>query len=173
MIKKAIVLDKTKKEINFKQKSIIQALGVSNFSLLEIYSDKNVKIQDEISTEDEILKRITYKELTTIAKKELYKAIESIVTNNESYFVDFFNNAKPISIRRHQLDLLPMIGKKHRMALLDYMKKHGKFKTFKDIDKIEMMPNPKHLIITRIIEEIENPSEIKYFLFTKPFSKKY
>lgn len=173
MLKEAIVLDKTQREVQFKQTNIIFCLGVSNFALLEMYSDKNVKIQEIISTENEIVKRIKYNKLTNIAKKELERAIEKIVLENENKFVNFFNNAKPISIRRHQLDLLPMIGKKHKIALFEYLKKNGPFKSFEDIKKIEMMPDPIKIIVSRIIEEIEGGTDIKYYLFTMPYLKKY
>ena len=66
--KEAIVLDRATKEIQFKQTPIIQCIGVSNFSLLELYSDETPKLQDKISTEDKPIKRITYDKLTTIAK---------------------------------------------------------------------------------------------------------
>jgi putative nucleotide binding protein len=171
-MKEAIVLDKTKKEIRFKQTSIIQCLGTSNFSLLEIIGDFDVKIQEKIDTNDQFVKRITYDRLTTIAKKELEKAIEGIILENKERFVNFFNNAKPIGTRRHQLDLLPLIGKKHRMAILDRLHKQGPFKSFEDIKKIEMMPNPVHVIIERIIEEIQNGPEEKYHLFTMPYLKR-
>ena len=172
MMKEAIVLDRTKKEIQYKQTPIIQCLGTSNFSILEIIGDYDVKIQEKINTEDKIVKRITYDKLTTIAKKELEKAIEVVILENNERFVNFFNNAKPIGIRRHQLDLLPLIGKKHRMAILEHIDRNGPFKSFEDIKKIEMMPNPVHTIIERVIEEIKNGPEEKYHLFTMPYIKK-
>jgi putative nucleotide binding protein len=171
--KEAIVLDRATKEIQFKQTPIIQCIGVTNFSLLEMYSDETPKLQETISTEDKPIKRITYDKLTTIAKKELEKAIETIVSNNQERFVNFFNNARPINARRHQLDLLPMIGKKHRMALIEYLEKNGPFKTFEDLKKIELFPDPAKIIVNRVLIEIENNEEEKYFLFTIPIIKKF
>ncbi len=170
-MKKAIVLDKTKKEIRYKQTSIIQCLGTSNFSLLEIIGETDIKIQETIDTTDMLVKRISYDRLTTIAKKELERAIEDTILKNKERFINFFNNAKPIGTRRHQLDLLPLIGKKHRMAILEKLKKE-KFTCFEDIRKIEMMPDPIHIIVERIIEEIKNGPEEKYHLFTMPYLKK-
>ncbi len=171
-MKEAIVLDKTKKERQYRQISIIQCIGSSNFSLLEITGEEKVKIQEKISTEDQNVKRITYNKLTSIAKKELEKAIETIVLENKEKFVNFFNNAKPIGTRRHQLDLLPLIGKKHRMAILEHLNKKGKFTSFDDFKQITMMPDPVHVIVERIIEEIMNETEEKHHLFTMPFLKK-
>ena len=171
--KEAIVLDKLNKEIKFKQTPIIQSISTSNFSLLEIIcdSDKSVKIFDTISTEDQIVRRITYDRLTDTSKKELEKAIETIVLTNTNKFVDFFNTAKPIGLRRHQLDLLPMIGVKHRMAILEHLKKHGKFTSFDDIRKIEMLPDPVNIITNRVLEEIKEGQNNKFNLFTVPFLK--
>ncbi|MDD3178090.1 MAG: DUF655 domain-containing protein [Candidatus ainarchaeum sp.] len=169
MIKEAIVLDKLKKEIKFKHTSVIQCIGLSNFSILEIISDKDVKPQEIINTENQIVRRINYSKMTINAKRELEKAIETIVIKNESKFVNFFNIAKPIGLRRHQLDLLPMIGKKHRMAIIQHIKEKGKFKSFKEINDIEMLPDPVKVIVNRIIDEIEGGPDIKYNLFTIPF----
>jgi putative nucleotide binding protein len=170
--KEAIVLDKLKKEIKFKQTPVIQCIGTSNFSLLEIISDDNVKIQDKINTENKIIRKIPYNKLSNTAKKEIEKAIETIVLENTDKFVEFFNNAKPIGLRRHQLDLLPMIGKKHRMEIIEYIRKKGKFKSINEIKEIEMMPDPIKIIVNRILDEIIGGPEIKYNLFTIPFYKK-
>lgn len=169
MIKKeAIVLDKLKKDIKFKQTEIIQCIGTSNFSLLEIVSDMQVKHQEKISTDDLIVRRINYSRLSSEGKKELEKAVETIVLENPTKFVNFFNNAKPIGLRRHQLDLLPMIGVKHRMAIIEHIKKKGKFTSFDDIRNIEMMPDPVKVVVNRVIDEIMDGEEIKYNLFTMP-----
>jgi len=171
--KEAIVLDRATKEIQFKQTPIIQCIGVTNFSLLEMYSDETPKLQEIISTEDKPIKRIAYDKLTTIAKKELEKAIETIVLNNQERFVAFFNNARPINARRHQLDLLPMIGKKHRMALMEHLEKKGPIKTLDELKNIELFPDPVKVIINRVITEIENNQDEKFFLFTIPIIKKF
>ena len=171
--KEAIVLDKATREVQFKQTPVIQCIGVTNFSLLEIYSDESPKLQEVICTDEKIVKRITFDKLTTIAKKELEKAVETIVLNNQEKFVNFFNNARPINARRHQLDLLPMIGKKHRMALIEYLEKNGSIKELGDLKKIELFPDPIKVIVNRIIIEIENNEEEKYFLFTMPIIKKF
>ncbi len=173
MIKKeAIVLDKLKKDIRFKQTDVIHCVGISNFSLLEIVTEETFKPQDKISTENILVKRIMYNRLSENGKKELEKAVEIIVLENPEKFVNFFNNAKPIGLRRHQLDLLPMIGVKHRMAILEHIKKKGPFTSFDDIRKIEMMPDPVKTVVNRIVDEIIGSDDIKYNLFTMPYLKK-
>lgn len=169
MIKKeAIVLDKVKREIKFKQTNVIHCIGTYNFSLLEVVTDKPYKYQEKIFTDDETVRRISYNRLSETGKKEIEKAIETIILDNPTKFINFFNNAKPIGLRRHQLDLLPMIGVKHRMAILEHLKKKGKFTSFEDLKKIEMMPDPIKVITNRVIDEIMGGPEIKYNLFTMP-----
>jgi len=171
MEKKAIVLDKIKKEIKFKQTPIVQAISTYNFALLEVVYEENVRIQDVISTENKMVKKINYNNLTNNSKNEIEKAIENIVINNPDRFVYFFNNAKPIGLRRHQLDLLPKIGKKHRIAIIEHIRTNGPFKSFEDIKKIEMLPDPIMIITKRIIDEIIDHEDIKYYLFTTPKNK--
>ncbi|MFH0906389.1 MAG: DUF655 domain-containing protein [archaeon] len=170
-MKNAIVLDKLKKETKFKSSPVILCVSTINFSLLEVYSDEAVRLQDIIDTDGKNVFRITYNKLTTIAKNELEKTLEKIVLDNETRFVDFFNTAKPIGLRRHQLDLLPMIGKRHRDIILKYLKDNGKFNSFDDIRKIPTIPDPLKMVVGRIIEELQG-SEDKYHLFTIPFIKK-
>jgi len=172
MKKDAIVLDSIKKNIQSKQTNVIQCIGTSNFSLLELISDGSAKSQEVIITEDGVIRRITYEKLTQVAKNELEKAVETIVNSNQERFVNFFNNAKPIGIRRHQLDLLPMIGKKHRENILKYLSANGRFNSFDDIKNIGLMPDPMKIVITRIIDEIKDGPENKYFLFTMPYFKR-
>lgn len=170
MIKKeAIVIDKLKKEIKFKQTDVVHCLGISNFSLLEIITDAQPNYHEKISTEDVLVKRITYNRLSENGKKELEKAIETVINEDPKKFVNFFNNAKPIGLRRHQLDLLPMVGVKHRMAIIEHIRKNGPFSSFEDIKKIEMMPDPVKVIVNRIINEIIGKDDIKYYLFTMPY----
>ena len=171
MEKKAIVLDKVKKEIKFKQTPIVQSISTYNFTLLEVVYKDNAKIQEIISTENKMVKKINYNNLTNNSKKEIEKAIENIILSNPDRFVYFFNNAKPIGLRRHQLDLLPKVGKKHRIAIIEYIKNNGPFKSFDDIRKIEMLPDPIMIISKRIIDELMDGPEIKYYLFTTPKNK--
>lgn len=170
-MKEAIVLDTPKVNIRFKQTKVIHSLSISNFSLLEIIDQENYKAQQMISTENMVVRKINYNRLSAEAKKELPIAIEKIVIKNEQKFVNFFNNARPIGLRRHQLDLLPMIGIKHRMSIIEYIKKE-KFKSFKDIHSIEMMPDPVKIIVNRIVDELMAGPEIKYNLFTIPYNIK-
>jgi len=102
--------------------------------------------------------------LTTFARSELPFVVEKLIRENEKRFVDFFNNARPISTRLHQLELLPGVGKKHMWDIINNRKK-GEFKSFEDIKKrIKLMPDPMNAVIKRIMEELETES-IRYRLF--------
>src|SRR3990167_7084064 len=100
---------------------IAQTLGKDSLVLLELVPKKDVFLQplegvyvgegkrDKIH---HIEGRISYDKLTETAKKELEFVIIDIVQEREKKFVDFFNKAGPMSMRVHQLQLLPGVGKK-------------------------------------------------------------
>jgi putative nucleotide binding protein len=156
-----------------RQEPLAQVIGNKYFSLLELVVRKDINIKpgdivyigeakrDHV---DHIKRRITTKDLTTFAKSELPFIVEKLVKDNESKFVDFFNNARPISTRLHQLELIPGVGKKHMWDIINERKKGG-FKSFEDIRKrIKLMPDPANAVIKRIMEELENDS-VRYRLF--------
>ncbi|MFQ6020544.1 MAG: DUF655 domain-containing protein [Candidatus Aenigmatarchaeota archaeon] len=152
---------------------IAQVIGEKYFSLLEIVvrKDATIKSGDKLyigegkrDHVDHIKRRITTKDLTTFARSELPFVVEKIVKENESRFVEFFNNARPISTRLHQLELLPGVGKKHMWDIIKE-RKNGPFKSFDDIKKrINLMPDPMNAVIKRILEELEGEN-IRYRLF--------
>ena len=64
----------------------------------------------------------------------------------------------------HQLELLPGLGKKHMWEIIDE-RKFEPFKSFEDIKKrIKLMPDPKKIIINRILKEILGNE--KHHIFT-------
>ncbi len=142
------------------------ALGIGDkyFNLLEvaIKDETAVKQKDRLYIGDEkrnevkyIRGRARYEELTNFAKDMLEEIITEIVSNNEKRFVDFFNKSSALTTRMHSLELLPGIGKKHLFNIIDERKKKP-FESFKDLsERIEMMPDPKRLVIKRILEQSE------------------
>ena len=86
------------------------------------------------------------------------------MTAQEARFVEFFNKAQPLSMRMHQLELLPGVGKKHMWEVLN-ARKEKLFAGFEDIkERVKLLPDPKQLVIKRIIAEIEGKE--KYRIFT-------
>lgn len=154
---------------------LIIGIGNKFFSLLEVEikrKNPEIQLQQKISlekTEDSPLKsvkrRIKFDELTATAKNLLDSTIELILKEDEHRFVEFFNNARPITTRKHQLQLLPGIGKK---ILWDFINAHKQkpFESFEDIQaRVNMQPIT--ILVKRIILELEDAEE-KYRLFTRP-----
>ena len=100
---------------------IAQALGKEHFSLLELVPKKGVHLQphekvyigegkrDQIH---HVLGKLALDKLTQTAKVELDDIVTDQIKEKEARFVEFFNKAGPINTRRHQIELLPGIGKK-------------------------------------------------------------
>ncbi len=152
---------------------IAQALGKDHFVLLELVPKKGNFLQphedvyigegkrDKIH---HIYGKIEYERLTETAKEELNFIIEELVKKNEQRFIEFFNKAGPINTRRHQLELLPGIGKKHMWEILERRKEED-FKSFEDIkNRVKLMPDPEKTIAKRILVELKG--EDRYNLFT-------
>ena len=128
-----------------------------------------LKIGEEIDLRDKkkVLGwvRVSYDDLTSIAKEELEHVIEKIVEEKEKDFVEFFNKAGPITTRLHTLELLPGIGKKHMWDIIE--KRRKPFTSYKDIkERIPLMPEPRKSIKERILQELKGGE--KYYLFVLP-----
>ncbi|GAI52528.1 unnamed protein product, partial [marine sediment metagenome] len=110
---------------------IVQAIGKDHFILLELVPKKGNFLQphEEVYTGEgkrdkihHIQGKINYNRLTETSKSELNFIIEELVKKNEKKFIEFFNKAGPINTRRHQIELLPGIGKKHMWELIEERK---------------------------------------------------
>lgn len=173
----AIVLDylPTGKSTGYKHEPLAQLLGTQYFTLLEVVPKAELKAMEEVYVGkderpkiDYIKRRIGYKELTNNSVAELERAVEDIIKKNEQRFVDFFNKAVPITLKRHQLELLPGLGKKHLFEILAEREKQP-FANFADLEKrIHLMPNPTKLLTKRILEELEPEPDEKHFIFARP-----
>ncbi|HII16743.1 TPA: DUF655 domain-containing protein [Candidatus Woesearchaeota archaeon] len=152
--------------------AIVQALGKSRFTLLELVPKKEVHVQpheivyigdgkrDKIH---HIIGRLPAERLTNTAQKELEYAIDDIIKEREQEFVGFYNKAQPLSTRMHQLELLPGVGKKHMGEILE-AKRDGDFQSFEDIRKrVKLVPDPRKLIIRRIINEVMGKEKHRLF----------
>jgi putative nucleotide binding protein len=162
----------------YKRYPVAQTVGTKYFVLLEVTPKQGVNFssreklyvgegeRDKVRT---IKKRIKYNELTSTAKNELPDLVEEIVKNNEERFVDFFNRSTAISLKHHQLELLPKVGKKHLYKVLEEREEQP-FKSFKDIDtRVKGLPDAEQLIVDRVLEEIEG--DVDHRLFVPDFGK--
>lgn len=160
----------------YQKASLAYALETESFELLEVTlaEDAEVSIVDRISIDDadnaeriETVTPIEYDELSNSAVSELEYAVEAIIDADEQRFVDFYNHAQPISLRLHQLNLLPGIGKKLRNKIIDKRKRQP-FESFADLaDRVGGLHNPKDVIAERIMDELRD-EDLKYKIFVRP-----
>jgi len=153
---------------------IAQAIGKEHLIILEIVPKKGSFLQpnEEVYMGEgkrdkvhHIIGRIPSSKLTETAKSSLSFVIEDLVKKNEKKFVDFFNNAQPINARRHQIELIPGIGKKHMWEIIKE-REEKPFESFEDIkNRIKLMPDPEKAIVKRLLLELEGTE--KYNLFIK------
>ncbi len=172
----AIVLDylPTGKSSSFKSEPTAQVIGTQFFTLLEVTPSDLLKVLEKVYIGKDkrdkiqfIKRRVSFDELTNTSISEIEKAIEIIVKEDNQRFLDFFNKAGSLSLRMHQLELLPGLGKKHLFALLK-LREQRPFESFEEIStKIHLMPNPAKLIAKRIMIELEDP-KLKYYIFARP-----
>ncbi|MBI2651352.1 DUF655 domain-containing protein [Candidatus Woesearchaeota archaeon] len=156
--------------------AVAQAIGREHFVLLELVPKKGIHLQlyEEVYIGDgkrdkvhHIVGKIPTSKLTRTAKSELEFVIKDIIKKNEKRFTDFFNNARPLSTRMHQIELLPGVGKKHMWEIIN-TREEKPFESFEDIKKrVKLMPDPEKLIVRRIIQELEGSE--KHTLFVDGF----
>lgn len=158
----------------YQKASLAYALDTEDFALLELTlaDDTDIGIVDRIEVGEtadadiEEVIEIEYEELSNSAVSELEYAIEAIIEADEQRFVDFYNEAQPISLRLHQLNLLPGIGKKLRNKIIDKRKRQP-FESFEDLsDRVGGLHHPKETIAERILEEIRD-EDLKYKIFAR------
>ena len=152
---------------------VAQALGKEHFVLLELVPKKGVHLQlyEEVYIGEgkrdkihHIVGKIPFSKLTRTARSELEFIIKDIVKKNEKKFVEFFNTARPLSTRMHQIELLPGVGKKHMWEIINE-REEKPFESFEDLKKrVRLIPDPEKLIIKRIIEEMEGTEKHKLYV---------
>ena len=151
---------------------VAQAIGINHFILLELVPKKGVSLQlhEEVYMGEgkrdkihHIIGKIPLSKLTETGKSELKIILRELVEKNQERFIDFFNKAQPINTRRHQIELLPGIGKKHMWEILEE-RKEKPFESFDDMKaRVKLMPDPENAVIKRIVMELGG--EDKYRLF--------
>ena len=156
----------------FKKTPIVQAIGKSNFTLLELVPKKDVFLQPsqevyigekERDKIHHINGRLGLNKLTPTAKSEIEHIVQKIVRESQERFIKFFNEAQPLSTRMHSLELLPGLGKKHMWQILE--ERRGEpFKDFEDLKKrVKLIPDPEKVIIRRILKELDRNE--KHYIF--------
>lgn len=155
----------------YQKPPLAYALRVSDLQLVDLTlnEDTDVSIGDTISLDPDAevvqrIREIDYDDLSQGAQNELEYAVDELVEANEGQFVDFYNDAQPITLRLHQLNLLPGIGKKLRNNILD-ARKRGPFEDFEDLtERVSGLHRPKEKLVERILEELRE-EDLKYKTF--------
>ena len=146
-----------------KMMPIAQAIGLNNFTLLQLVPRKGIKLElkekayigegkrDKIYY---ILGRLPREKLTETAKLQIQEFVSEIIKDNEARFVDFFNKADAVNTRLHQLELLPGFGKKHTQEVLK-AREDKPFSSFDEIkQRIPSLPDPRKAVEKRLVEEL-------------------
>ena len=153
----------------YQKSPVAYGLGVDAFRLYELAlaEETDVSVSDRLPLNDDSVTRyreVAFDDLTRNAAAEVEYAVEDVVESQERRFVDFYNEAQPITLRLHQLNLLPGIGKKLRNNVLDE-RKRGPFESFEELsDRVSGLHRPREVIVDRIVEEIRE-EDLKYQAF--------
>ncbi|MFB6298827.1 MAG: DUF655 domain-containing protein [Halobacteriales archaeon] len=158
----------------YQKPPLAHAVDDSTFQLFELVltADGGVGIGDRVAVTAqaemiEEVREIEYDDLSGGAQSELEHVVADIVNENADEYIEFYNEAGPITLRLHQLNLLPGIGDKLRDDILDHRKRQP-FDNFDDLEnRISGLHDPKGVLVERIIEEIRD-EEVKYKLFARP-----
>jgi len=156
-----------------KKESIVQAIGKDHFTLLELVPAPHavLKPHDEVYIGEGKRDKISYikaglqvSRLTQTARTELPFVVEKMVDKNEEKFVEFFNKAGSISLRAHQLELLPGVGKRHAKEILAE-RGNRPFVSFEDVKKrVSAVPDPRKAVVQRILAELEGKDRYRLFV---------
>ncbi|MDH3395938.1 MAG: DUF655 domain-containing protein, partial [Nitrosopumilus sp.] len=122
---------------------IVTAIGENRLTILEILGIPNstFEIGEKIYIGKEgrtkvlsVLGKMEYDKISSSAQSELETVVENIVTENESKFVEYLNNAQPLTPRIHALELIPGIGKIYMKNMLEEREKK-KFESYRDLQE--------------------------------------
>lgn len=151
---------------------IITALGEDRLTVLELLGVPNstFEIGERVYIGKEgrtkvlsVLGRLEHNNISASAQSELSGVVEKIVLQNEQRFIDYLNNAQPLTPRIHALELIPGVGKTYMKTMLEEREKK-KFTDFKDLQDRVGLKEPVKQIAKRILEEITGESRMNLFV---------
>ena len=151
---------------------IITAIGEDRLTLLEILGVPNstFEIGEKIYIGKEgrtkvlsVLGKLDYEHISSSSQTELQGVVENIVTKNESKFVEYLNNAQPLTPRIHALELIPGIGKTYMKIMLEERDKK-KFESYDDLQERVGFKEPIRHNSDRIMDEITGESRMNLFV---------
>ena len=151
---------------------IVTAIGEDRLTLLEVLGVPNstfdvgerIYIGREGRTKVlSVLGKMDYSRISMSAQNELPGVVENIVTRNESRFVEYLNNARPLTPRIHALELIPGIGKMYMKTMLEE-REIKKFESYEDLQERVGLKDPVRHISERIIDELTGQSRMNLFV---------
>ena len=151
---------------------IITAIGEERLTLLEVLGieDTTFDVGERIfigkegrSKIQSVLGKMTYEKISSSAKNEIPAVVESIVRKNEQRFVDYLNNAQPLTPRVHALELIPGIGKTYLNSIIREREKKP-FENYDDIERRAGLKEPIIHLTKRILEEISGETRMNIFV---------
>lgn len=151
---------------------IVTALGEERLTILELLAMPNstFEIGERVYIGKEgrtkilsVLGRLEFAQTSSSAQSELGSVVEKIVLQNEQRFIDYLNNAQPLTPRIHALELIPGIGKTYMKTMLEEREKR-KFSDFKDLQERVGLKEPAKQIAKRILEEITGETRMNLFV---------
>jgi len=151
---------------------IITAIGEDRLTLLEVLGIPNstFEIGEKIYIGKEgrtkvlsVLGKMEYDKISSSAQSELETVVETIVSDNESKFVEYLNKAQPLTPRIHALELIPGIGKTYMKTMLEEREKK-KFESYQDLQERVGFKEPVKHISERILDEITGESRMNLFV---------
>ena len=160
------------KTVRGREGIIITALGEERLTLLEILGaeDSIFDIGEKIYIGKEgrtkvqsVLGKLDYKQISGSSQSEIDNVVKTIVTNNEERFVDYINNAQPLTPRKHSLELIPGIGKTYLKLIIEQINKQ-KFLNYKDMEERAGLKEPVNHLSKRILEEIAGETQFRLFV---------
>lgn len=159
----------------YRTNPVAYALDADRFRLLavEFEDDVGLSIGDALAVDPPAegatrLREVEYGELSGGAQSELGYVVEDLVTDEQAdRFVEFYQEAGPITLRLHQLDLLPGIGETLRNAITDAREREP-FADFEDVEeRVDGLHDPAGKVVERIMAELREPDQQKYHLFAR------
>jgi len=151
---------------------IVTAIGEDRLTILEILGvpDSSFEVGERIFIGKEgrtkvlsVLGKMEYSKISNSAQSELDAVVDTIVTNNEKRFIDYLNNAQPLTPRIHALELIPGIGKTYMKVMLEEREKKP-FSDFNDLQARVGLKEPIKHISKRIMEEITGETRMNLFV---------
>ncbi len=134
--------------------SIVIAIGEERLTLLEILGNENTifEVGERVyigkegrSKVQSVLGKITYEKISVSA------------------FIDYLNNAQPLTPRVHSLELIPGIGKTY-LSVLIQERERKPFESYDDIVRRTHLKEPIIHLTKRILEEISGETRMNIFV---------